>query len=179
MQVFNSARRYGAVAQFLHWLTAILVIFAWVVGNVMDDDKPPQLFVHMTAGLAVLTLVAGRLLWRLADTPPLPDATPLGIWGDRAARAVHLALYALLIAVPLAGIVTQFGEGRPLSLFGFGQIASPWPADRAFAHNAKEVHELLSNLILVVAGLHATAALFHHWILRDGTLTRMLPGGAR
>jgi cytochrome b561 len=178
MQLLNSAQRYGAVSQFLHWLTAILVVFAWIVGNVMEDESSasPQLFVHMSAGLAVLALVAVRLLWRLIDAAPPPEKTVFGIWGDRAARAAHLALYALLIAVPLAGIATQFAEGRPLPLFGLGQIASPWAADRAFAHNVKEVHEFLSNLILIVAGLHAVASLFHHWILRDGTLMRMLPG---
>jgi cytochrome b561 len=64
-------------------------------------------------------------------------------------------------------------------LFGLSQIPSPWLADRAFARSAKEVHEVLANALVILAGLHAAAALVHHWIFRDRTLVRMLPGSSR
>jgi cytochrome b561 len=83
----------------------------------------------------------------------------------------------LLVAVPIAGIVLQFARGDSLSIFGIVDIASPWPArDRAFAEGVKEVHELLAHSLLAVAGLHAVAALVHHWVFGDRTLVRMLPG---
>jgi len=91
----------------------------------------------------------------------------------------HYALYALLIAVPVAGIVVQFARGDALPLFGLSDIPSPWLANRAFARSAKEVHEVLANALVIFAGLHAAAALVHHWILRDRTLVRMLPGSSR
>ena len=180
MQIFNTQQRYGVIAQLLHWSTAIFVILAWGLGQTVDDlPKAVGLFSHISAGLAVLAVVIVRLMWRLVDAPPKAEVTPLGVWFDRAGRAAHLVLYALLIAVPVVGIVTQFGRGQPLPLFGLTEIASPWPADRAFARSVKEVHETLSNALLIIAALHAAAALGHHWLLRDRTLIRMLPGAAR
>lgn len=180
MQIYNTQQRYGAIAQLLHWSTAIFVVLAWVLGQTVDDlPKAFGLFAHISAGLAVLAIVIVRVMWRFIDAPPKSEVTPLGVWLDRAGRAAHLVLYALLIAVPIVGIVTQFGRGQPLPLFGLAEIASPWPADRVFARSVKGVHETLSNALLIIAGLHAAAALGHHWLLRDRTLVRMLPGAAR
>ncbi len=179
MQIFNTPQRYGAIAQFLHWSTAVFVVLAWVLGQTVDDlPKAVGLFSHISAGLAVLAIVIVRLMWRLIDAPPKAEPTPFGVWLDRAGRLAHLALYALLIVVPVVGIVTQFGRGQPLPLFGLTEIASPWVADRAFARSVKEVHETLSNLLLIIAGVHAAAALAHHWLFGDRTLKRMLPGAA-
>ena len=100
-------------------------------------------------------------------------------WMDRAGQLAHYALYALPIAVPVVGIVVRFARGDALSVFGLPDIPSPWLADRAFAHSAKEVHEVLANALVILAGLHAAAAFVHHWIFRDRTLVRMLPGSSR
>ncbi len=86
-----------------------------------------------------------------------------------------MIIYALLIAIPVVGIVTLFARGHALPFFGLLEIASPWPADRAFAHKITEVHELLANAMMSLTGLHAAAALVHHYVLRDRTLLRMLP----
>jgi cytochrome b561 len=132
--------------------------------------------VHNTAGLTILVALVLRLLWRAADPGPPPEPTVLGKWLDRAGALAHYTLYALLIGVVVAGIVLQFSRGNALSLFGLFDIASPWPADRAFSRSVKGVHELFANGLMVLAGFHAAAALVHHWLLRDRTLVRMLPG---
>jgi cytochrome b561 len=75
--------------------------------------------------------------------------------------------------------VLQFARGEPLPLFGLCEIPSPWTVDRAFARSVKEVHEVLANALVMLAALHAVAALIHHWVFRDRTLARMLPGGGR
>jgi cytochrome b561 len=85
-------------------------------------------------------------------------------------------LYALLLAVPIVGIVAQLKRGNALPIFGVWHLASPWPADRAAAHSAIEVHEVLANALLIFAALHASAALIHHYVFGDRTLVRMLPG---
>ena len=181
MQYRNSLDGYGAVPLFLHWLTAGLVVIAWAIGT-FDDVLPKGaaraagMFVHNTAGLTILAALVLRLLWRVADPPPPHESTVLGKWLDRAGALAHYALYALLIAVVVAGIVLQFSRGNALSLFGLFDIASPWPADRAFSRSVKGVHEFLANGLMVIAGVHAAAALMHHWLLRDRTLVRMLPG---
>ena len=184
MRLRNSQDSYGLVPQALHWAVVVLVILAWILGT-FDDAFPKgparaaALFMHISAGLAVIVFVAMRLLWRIGDPPPRPEKTPLGAWMDRAGQLAHYALYALLIAVPVAGIVVQFARGDALPLFGLSDIPSPWLANRAFARSAKEVHEVLANALVILAGLHAAAALVHHWIFRDRTLVRMLPGSSR
>jgi cytochrome b561 len=180
MQLRNSADGYGAVPQALHWLTVVLVAVAWTIGTFGEEfpkgaARAAGLFVHISAGLAILAVLSIRLLWRIADPPPLAEPTKLGIWLDRAGRLAHFALYALLIAVPVAGIVLLFARGNALPLFALIEIPSPWVADRAFSRSVKGVHELLANATVVLAAFHAAAALVHHWILRDRTLVRMLP----
>jgi cytochrome b561 len=180
MSLRNSPDRYGAVSLTLHWLTAVLIVAAWLLGT-FDDVLPKGpardagLFAHITFGLTMLALLAIRLPWRLADPPPRPEPATTGPWAQHAAHFTHWLLYALLAGVITAGIVLQFARGRPLPLFGLAEIASPWVADRAFARSVKEVHEVLANALVSLAVLHAVAALFHHWILRDRTLLRMLP----
>ena len=126
--------------------------------------------------LAIVAFVAARLYWRLSDSPPAPEKSPLGAWGEWAGKTVHYLIYALLIAVPIAGVLAQFARGHGLPIFGLFEIASPWVEDRNFARNVTEVHEVLSNILIALVGLHAIAALVHHYIFRDRTLLRMLPG---
>jgi cytochrome b561 len=125
----------------------------WLLGTFGDDlpegpTRAAGLFVHISAGLTVVAIVALRLLWRIGNPPPTPERTPLGDWADRAARFAHYALYALLIAVPITGIFVQFARGDALPIFGVFDIASPWSADRAFARSVKEFHELLANALV-------------------------------
>lgn len=180
MQIFNSSKGYGAIPQAAHWLTVMLVAVAWTLGLFGDDlpkgaPRTAGLFVHVSAGLAVMALLVFRLAWNLANQPPDAETTGLGIWVDRLGRCAHYLLYGLLVAVPIAGIVLQFARGDALPIFGIADIASPWVRDRAFARSVKEVHEILAHTLMIVAGFHAAAALFHHWVLRDRTLARMLP----
>jgi cytochrome b561 len=164
----------------MHWITVVLVILAWLLGQ-FDDVFPKgaaraaALFVHNSAGLAVIGILVLRLFWRFADPPPPIEHTILGAWLDRAGRLAHYLLYALLVAVPISGIVLQFARGDALPLFGLTEIASPWVRDRAFARSVKEIHEVAANALIILAALHAAAALLHHWVLRDRTLVRMLP----
>ena len=180
MRLRNSAEGYGSVSQMMHWITVALVILAWLLGQ-FDDVFPKGaaraagLFVHISAGLAVIGILVLRLLWRFADRPPPIEHTILGAGLDRAGRLVHYALYALVVAVPISGIVLQFARGDALPLFGLTEIASPWTRDRAFARSVKEIHEVAANALIILAALHAAAALLHHWVLRDRTLVRMLP----
>lgn len=180
MRIYNSSNGYGAIPQAVHWLTVILVAVAWILGLFGDDlpKGPPRaagLFFHMSAGLAVIILLVVRLAWNLFNPSPSAGPTTLGIWSVRLGKATHYLLYALLIAVPVAGIVLQFARGEAIPLFGLAEIASPWIKDRAFSRSVKELHEILAHTLIVVAGFHAAAALIHHWILRDRTLARMLP----
>jgi cytochrome b561 len=183
MRLRNSTSHYGAIALSFHWTTVALVIIAWALGS-FDDVLPrgparaAGLLVHISAGIAIAAMLVVRLAWRVGDPPPPAEPTRLGAWADRAGRLAHISLYALLIAVPVSGIVLQFARGNALPLFGLYEIASPWVADRSFARSIKEVHEVLANALVILAALHAGAALLHHWVLKDRTLLRMLPWSA-
>ena len=183
MPIFNSSRRYGAVTQSFHWATVALVAVAWLLGIFGDDlpGKPAQaagLLVHMGTGLLIGLLTVMRLSWRGIDPPLTETASSTGVahWLHLASRLTHLGLYGLLIAVPLLGIGVQFARGNSLPIFGLFQIVSPWVADRAFARTIKEIHEWLAHALVVIALLHAAAALLHHRVAGDRTLLRMLPG---
>ena len=184
MQLRNSPERYGAIPKLLHWLIVVLVVLAWSLGTFGDNlprgaARAAGLWIHIAAGLSIIGLLIIRIVWRVADPPPPPIATPLGsllIWIGKFA---HFALYALLAATPAVGVLVQFARGDALPLYGLVEIASPWVRDRAFAGSMKEIHETLANLLIILAVVHAAAAFAHHWIFRDRTLARMLPGIAR
>jgi len=179
MQLGNSPTRYGSGPQALHWFTVLVVIAAWLLGQ-FGDDLPESAHdavvrVHITLGQLVVVLLIARLAWRIANPPPPAEPTRFGRLLEFAAKATHVALYALLIAVPVAGTMVQLKRGNPLPILGVWETASPWPRDRVVARSVLGIHELLANALLILAALHAAAALFHHWVLRDHTLTRMLP----
>jgi cytochrome b561 len=181
MQIKNSPARYGAAPQIIHWLTALFVICGWLLGQFGDalPKGPPRqfgLYLHMTLGQCVIALLFIRLAWRVANSPPPPEATPLGWLLEVAAKVSHTTLYAFLFVVPLLGIIVQLKRGHDLPIFGLWDFASPWPVDRALSRTVLKVHEYLADALLILAGIHAGAALVHHWIWRDRTLARMVPG---
>ncbi|HUI14522.1 MAG TPA: cytochrome b [Xanthobacteraceae bacterium] len=183
VQLTNSKLCYGAVPQALHWLTAIFVICGFLLGQFGDvlpkgHARELGLLVHMTLGQCVVVLLLVRLLWRKFDPPPPPEATPFGRVVEIAAKASHFTLYALLIVVPILGAVVQLKRGNELPFFAVWKIPSPWPVDRNLARSILSLHATLADALLILAGIHACAALVHHWIWRDRTLTRMLPGAS-
>jgi cytochrome b561 len=180
MDIRNSQDGYGALARAVHWTSALAIVAAFALGQLGEEfgkaNEATLVFAHVQAGLAVLALLAIRLAWRFVDPAPKPVASRFDPWAARAAALGHWALYALMFAVPVAGLVTLFARGQPLNVAGLIEIASPWVRDRSLAHSAKEVHELLSTALVALAALHALAALAHHYFFKDATLRRMLRG---
>lgn len=179
---------YGAALKLLHWLMVLLVAAAWALGTFGDElpkgaARDTGLFIHISAGLAILALVLVRIPLRAAGSTPPPEPARFGAtvlaWTVPASRVVQLVLYALLVGVPLVGIMVQFAKGHALPVFGITTVASPLAADKALADTLMEVHEILANTLLALALMHMAAALLHHWVLRDQTLIRMLPRSRR
>jgi cytochrome b561 len=181
MQLTNSKAQYGAVPQILHWLTALFVICGWLLGTFHDDlpkgaVRTAAFTAHMTLGQCVIVLLIARLAWRMANPPPPPEPTRFGWLQQAVAALTHYVLYGLLVAVPFMGILVQLKRGHALPLFGIWDLNSPWPVDRAMAKGLLKVHEYLADALLLLAGVHAAAALVHHYLFEDRTLLRMLPG---
>jgi cytochrome b561 len=131
--------------------------------------------VHVVLGTLVLGFAAARLLWRLVNPrPALPAGTP--DWRRLAARLVHLALYGVMLLLPTTGLLTAWLAGKEVSVFWIWVVPPLLGPDRALSHTFKEMHEPLGNVLLVLVGLHVAAALWHHFIWRDGVLRQMLRG---
>lgn len=179
MPIKNLADRWGSVTITLHWLTALMIVGLSVVGLLMQElgNSPTKIQVyglHKSIGLTVLALTVLRLLWRLYAGVPQPvPGTPR--WQAWASSATHGALYVVLLAMPVSGWLYNSASGFPLKWFGLFALPrlSGYDADvKAFALGA---HETLFLALLALAGLHALAALKHHYFDRDRTLVRMLP----
>lgn len=165
--------RYPVPVITLHWLTALALVVAYASSG--DPTKAGHALsgaLHVASGLAVWVLVALRLPLRFLLGAPAPAPGPR--WQQRAAQSAHVALYALMLAVPLAGWAALAHETSSYTVAGFtlplpGGAHAPWV--RALA----EAHPSLGDVFVWIAGLHAAAALAHRYWLRDGTLERMLP----
>lgn len=167
---------YDRLTIVLHWLTAALVLFQFTLAMIWDFFPKPERHViiatHTSFGIVLAAVLLARLLWRTTAGRRLEHGTSLP---DLAARAAHHLLYLLLVAVVVLGVMLRWSGHSPLSFFGLA-IASPFGP---FSH---ATHEMLDNLhdfaawsIMAIASVHACAALFHHYILRDGILQRMMP----
>jgi len=168
--------RYTRTAIVLHWLLALMIVGSFGVGLYMADlpFSPSRLKLynwHKWAGVTILALSAARLLWRLSHRPPAD--LPMPAWQQRAAHAVHLLLYGLFFAVPLAGWAYSSAAGFPVVWFGVLPLPDFVPVDRALAEAIKPLHKLLAFALTGTVLLHVAAALKHHFIDRDGTLQRL------
>lgn len=176
-----SAKSYSPFAKFLHWATVLFVITAWLLVQLVDflpkESRGLFMMPHFQLGLLVLVALVLRVLWRVVSPAPAPEPTPYDPWANRLAALGHLALYALLAIIPILGILTVWARGRGVMVFGLYELTSPWAIDPNARKTIKGLHELAANALLIIAGLHAVAALVHHYLWHDRTLTRMLPFG--
>jgi cytochrome b561 len=181
MRVNMESKSYTRGAIAFHWTVALLVVVVGTLGLLHDSwPKRSHLFwinIHVLFGLTLWFLVMARYAWRRAHPPPsLPeDIRP---FYRRASHAVHIGLYALLLITPIVGIVTFIWHGRVLDL-GLWQIHFGIPATRAVFEPTEDIHGYLAYTLFGLAGVHILAALWHHFVRRDGVLQRMWPSGAR
>lgn len=171
---------YSLPMRALHWLTVIAILVAYGVTyleGLFERGTPARAFIwwtHISVGLTILGLVALRFACRAVGPVPPPSAA-LSRPVHLAATAAHLLLYLLLVVTPLVGIYLAFLRGNEVTFFGLFTIPSPMAVDREAARPVQEVHEWLANALVLLALVHALAALAHHVVLRDDVLRRMLP----
>ena len=169
--------RYGMGAIRFHWAMFVLVVVVGVLGLLHDDwPDATQAFwinVHALLGLLLWVTLFARLGWRARHAPPpLPKAA--GAFAARFSSPVHWALYALMFVTPILGIITFVYHGRVFD-FGLFQIDPGIKKNRAIFHPTEDIHGYLAYALFGLAGLHAAAALWHQFRLRDGVLRRMWP----
>ncbi len=172
---------YTGTAKFLHWLIVALLItqfvLAWTMPHIGRDTKVTTLIsLHFSFGTTILLIAVLRFFWRMTHGEPAPqDGVPP--WQMRTARVVHWLLYVLLFVVPILGWLNASWRGYPVTLFGLLEMPKLL-ATRAQSWGwTGDVHGLLANyLLLALVGIHVAAALYHHFLRRDGVLQRILPG---
>lgn len=169
--------KYSSLQIGIHWLVFLLVVITYSAmelrGFFPREYRPGFNMVHVSGGISILVLMVARLLIRLKKpSPPIvpkptPMVTGLGHLG-------HLVIYLLFIALPILGFVMMYNRGNPWIAFGITMPYAP-EANFELADTLKEYHELLANFGYFVIGLHALAALMHHYYWKDNTLLRMMP----
>jgi cytochrome b561 len=168
--------RYDGVAKTLHWLTfglvALQFAIGWAMPEIREARRPGQLVeVHMSIGIGILVVAALRLLWRL--TRGKPRAPYVASWESRTAKAVQVALYLLLFLMPLSGWADASARDLKVTLFGTASLPLiPHPGGTPFFGT---LHSFAAYGLLGLIGLHVAAALYHHFVLRDRVLSRMVP----
>ncbi|TGN55383.1 cytochrome b [Paracoccus liaowanqingii] len=178
------ANGYGTTARVLHWLVAALILAMIPVGVIMvreglDRGFQDALFIfHKNVGSLLIALVALRLVWRLTH-PPAPLPAHLPGWQRRAAGLSHLALYVLMIAMPLSGYVRVRAGGFPIEALDAIGLPPLVPRSEALADAASALHQGAAWALVAVLALHVGAGLHHALILRDGVWQRIWPPRAR
>ena len=168
---------YDRVAIFLHWTTAALVVAQITLAQTWDwFAKPTRELMentHMSFGVLLTAAVVARVGWRFI---PGHRVSSLEVgWMRIASKGTHYLLYTLLIAEALLGFVFRWGGGKPMALFGLGIPPLTGEISRPMREQLREFHEWIGWTIIAIAALHALAALYHHYVLKDRVLRRMLP----
>ena len=177
----NTRARWGAVSQLLHWLIVALIAVQATLGLIglelpLGMEKLATLARHKSIGITILALAVIRLLWRwMNPTPALPGN--LRPYERFLARLTHAGLYVLLFALPLTGWIMSSARGFPVSWFNLAQLPDLVPKSHTLYHVMIAVHASLTIALGFIVALHIAAALKHHFVLKDDTLRRMLPGG--
>lgn len=179
MKTRNNADRYGTLSIGLHWIMLLLIaaVYACIElrGNFPkgSDLREGLKTWHFMLGLSVFVLVVVRLGVRFTSVVPrIQPESPK--WQSRFAQAMHIALYLLMIVMPLLGWLTLSAQGKVVPFFGL-HLPQLVGESKSVAGWFKELHESGGTIGYFLVGLHAAAALFHHYVVRDNTLRRMLP----
>lgn len=175
----STSKKYGWPAKLLHWLAALAVIAAIVLGFAMVSAEPGprqnQLYdLHRSFGALILVLTGARLLWRLYAPPP-PPVAGMPAWQEKAALYMHRLLYAILFAMPLVGWAGTSAFPAAIMVFGLFELPPLLEPNRELSNILLGIHWRLGWALCALIAVHIAAALYHHFVTKDDTLRRMLP----
>ena len=178
----NANAAYGGPAKAFHWVIAALLLFQIPLAFYMEDqplgpDKLGNYATHKSIGLLIFTVTALRLAWRLTHRAPGLPAWMPG-WQRIAARTTHVLLYALMFLMPVTGLLRSQAANFPVTVFGWFTVPTIVGVNEEFSQGMHEAHELQGSILLALISAHALAALYHHFVRRDGVLRSMLPAAA-
>lgn len=180
MNSTEQPQRFSPVSIALHWILVVLIaaVYACILlrenyprGSDLREGLKEW---HFMLGLCVLILVIVRMVvTRIGQKPAITPEPPA--WQVLLAKVTHFALYAFMLAMPVLGWLALSASGKAVPFFGLEFPALVGPSE-SLAEQVEEIHETIGTVGYFLIGLHAVAALFHHYVVRDDTLKRMLPG---
>ncbi len=174
----NSTRHYGLVSICLHWLTAITLIGLFFLGDYMVDldyydswyHRAPVW--HKSVGILLGLVMIVRIIWNWSQVKPSPlEPRPLF---RRLARIAHNSLYLLSVAVLISGYLISTAKGKGIDVFGWFEAPALLAESSLRGDLAGDLHAVISTAFMAFIALHVLATLWHHFILKDRTLIRML-----
>lgn len=173
-------RKYAPSQILFHWMIFILIVLTYAAmelkgfvpnGSIARDWLKVA---HYTLGVSVMVLMLIRIILKLTHHEPgIVPAPPR--WQTIISKLVHGVLYLMFISLPLFGVLSLYCGNVGWSFFSYPMPVSG-SANSVMQHDLKNIHELIANTGYFIVGLHAAAAIFHHYIMRDNTLIRMMPG---
>ncbi len=191
MQYRNTKLNYGLIAKILHWLTALLILAAYVsvyYRHWFTEEKTPEnwtaLQLHLSFGVSIAVVVLLRIIWRIIETPPNEEpGTPLE---HKAAKFGHLTLYFIMIVMPITGyigtgVATEFFFLFDIPKFADTLVFEQWIHNGlgiSFEDFEKPIDFIHKNVLgawlvwILILG-HIAAALYHHFVKKDRTLIKM------
>jgi len=175
----NTTDSYGLIARLFHWIIFLMVIGIIIGGNIAADmptgpDKSQLIGMHKSFGFTILVLVLLRLLWRFAN--PRPRDLGTSRIENKLGHAMHIFLYILLLSQPTIGILMSQSFGHPVYPFDLFQVPTFVSDNVRLGKILLEIHETLWVVLAISVGIHAAAALKHHFVEKNRTLLRMILG---
>ena len=172
-----STVRYNPISVVFHWLMAAIIVATWSIAIVVSDMplSPARITGyswHKWLGVTVFFLVLLRLVWRATHPAPQLEIK-MPVWQERAMQLTHIALYLLMIVIPLVGWLMSSAKGYTVNYFGLFELPDLLSKDKALGHQLKDLHEYLADVLVALVCLHVLAALKHQFIDKDGLLSRM------
>lgn len=174
-----SDARYHKLSIGLHWLMLLLLIAVYATIELRElfpkgsDPRKAMKMWHFMLGLSVLMFAILRLVTRLRTQAP-DIVPPLVAWQKWLAKFMHFALYALMLGMPIGGWLILSGEAQIIPFFGL-ELPPLMGPNKELAHTIEDLHVTFGQTGYFLIGLHALAGLYHHYIVKDNTLKRMLP----
>lgn len=181
----NTSSSYSTVSKTFHWIIALLILVNLLIastGMELKSEENATLFglgkfawynIHKSLGVIILFLAILRIIWYIFNIKPTLNAN---IYIRIAAKTVHLGLYFILIAFPLSGYLMSSFAGYPVSVFGLFTLPNLVGTNTDLARTFNFLHtEVIATIFFVLISAHILGALFHHFILKDNTLKKILP----
>ncbi len=177
--LFSMKQTYDPVAKSLHWLVFVLLAIEFTLAWTMPELRrittiPTLVNLHFSFGILIFAVIVFRFMWRMTHRPPeLPSDMSPAL--KLVAHGMHFALYGILLVLPFLGWAYASARGLPVSFFGLFDLPALTQTGSSTGRALGELHGVIGTTLAFLIGFHVVAGLYHHLVLKDNILTRMLP----